>query len=85
MTSEKVEIIRRELAQLFRHAYEGRASLSLVYDVGERLGSRVDTEEIPNVLSDALEFVHGLHDQSARTYHTRKKDQLYHHMRQLSQ
>lgn len=87
MTNEKVAIIRRELGQLFRHAHQGRASVSLLYNVGEKLGSRLqDVQEgVPKELSDALEFIHGLHDIQARSYSALNREQIYYYMRQLSQ
>ncbi|NCO11674.1 hypothetical protein CO038_01450 [Candidatus Pacearchaeota archaeon CG_4_9_14_0_2_um_filter_39_13] len=84
--TDSVEKAKRGLAQLFRHAFDGRASASLVYEVGEKIGSRLNNlseEQMPKELSDALEFVHGLHDQSARTYYSEHREDFNYHMRRL--
>lgn len=90
-TKSEIESLQKKLSQLFKHAYENRASISLLYEKGKTIEDRIhdicpDFNSLENFveLKEALTFIDQLHDSSTRRYHSSNKEQIYYYMRRLS-
>ena len=77
---------------LFNAVYAGRANIDFLYRKGMELKGRLeaqagDLEKMSdsNSLMEAFEFIDGLHDSGARSYHGKSREQIYHHLIKLKE
>ncbi len=90
-TEEFMRRIKHKARVLFSMAYKGRLSMQKLYEKGMELEEET-THIYPNFwddkgfseLKDAFEFIDELHDSTTKHYHSKNREQIYYHMRQLS-
>lgn len=83
--------LQRQMARWFKAAYQGYASIEKLYEKGKQLETKINLELYPNFdlpqayadLRQALDFIDGLHDESARKYNSEHIEEVYYHMRRL--
>jgi len=79
-----------QLKLLFRLAYEGKANINQLYQIGSGIEKKIEKispdyrDTAPLSLVDALDFIYGLHDNSSREYYSRNKEEIYSHYLNLS-
>jgi hypothetical protein len=75
----------------FKGLFEGRVTIDVFYEKGLKLKETIEGAGIPSAgesryqdVQEALDFIDSLHDQEAREYNQRNREQVYYYMRQLS-
>lgn len=91
LVEKYIQARQKTLSLWFKMVYKGKASVEKLYEKGKAIEEKIQAiypyfENINNFsdLKEALDFIDCLHDSSARSYHSKHKEEIYYYMRRLS-